>query len=340
VKRTRKIILAFLLLVVGAGFASCQTNARPDGLYAILETSKGNIVVSLAYDKAPLTVGNFVGLAEGKLDATKGSHFFDGTIFHRVEPGFVIQGGDPLANGTGGPGYKFPDEFSPELIHDAAGILSMANAGPNTNGSQFFITLDATPWLDGKHSIFGKVVEGMDVVKTITVGDKIEKVKIERYGQAAKAFDSSQKAWEERLSASYAALKAAAQAKRDADIKTISTKWPDMVRDDNGIFQKVVRKGFGDAALPGNTVAVIYKGMLLDGTVFDQSALSGGPLKFKIGAGEIIEGWEKVVSTMRKGEKRIVAIPPEFAYGSSGVGGVIPPDAFLVFEIELTAITK
>lgn len=339
-KRIRNVIIALILLILSAGFASCQTNARPDGLYAIMETSKGTIVVKLAYDKAPLTVGNFIGLAEGKLDAAKGGHFYDGTVFHRVEPGFVIQGGDPLANGTGGPGYKFPDEFSPELIHDAAGILSMANAGPNTNGSQFFITLGAASWLDGKHSVFGKVVEGIEIVKTIAVGDKLEKVKIERYGQSAKAFDSSQKAWDERLAAAYSALKAASQAKRDADAKLIMTKWPDMVKDENGIYQKIVRKGFGEPPLPGSTVAVIYKGMLLDGTVFDQSALSGGPFKFKVGAGEIIEGWEKVVATMRKGEKRIVAIPPEFAYGSSGVGGVIPADAFLVFEIELTAITK
>lgn len=339
-KRFSKLTIALAFLSASVSLASCQTSDRPDGLYAVLETTKGNIVISLEYEKTPLTVGNFVGLAEGKLDATKGKPFYDGIVFHRVEPGFVIQGGDPLGNGTGGPGYKFPDEFSPELKHDAPGVLSMANAGPNTNGSQFFITLGAAAWLDGKHSVFGKVIEGMDVVNSIAVGDTIKKIRIERVGASAKAFDVSQKAWDERLAAAYAALKSGSQAKKEADRATIATKWPDAVADEFGIFQKVVRKGFGDVPAKGNTVSVIYKGMLLDGTVFDQSALSGGPFKFKVGTGEIIEGWDKVISTMRKGEKRLVVIPPELAYGSSGISGVIPADAYLVFEMELTSIAK
>lgn len=339
-KRTYNHFLPLAFCLAATGLVSCQTNELPDGLYAVMETGKGTIVIQLEYEKAPLTVGNFVGLAEGKLDVTKGKAFYDGITFHRVEPGFVIQGGDPLGNGTGGPGYKFPDEFSPELKHDGPGIVSMANAGPNTNGSQFFITMAATPWLDGKHSVFGKVIQGMDVVGKIAAGDKINKLRIERVGSAAKAFNASQTAWDERLSAAYAALRAASQAKRDADIATITAKWPDAIKDENGIFQKVIRKGSGDVPPKGSTVSIIYKGMLLDGTVFDQSALSGGPFKFRIGTGEIIEGWEKVVSTMTKGEKRLVVIPPELAYGSSGISGVIPADAFLVFELELTGIAK
>lgn len=335
-KRTLGIVTFFLLL---ANLASCQnTSQLPDGLYATMDTSKGTIVIQLEFEKAPMTVGNFVGLAEGSLDVTKGKPFYNGLVFHRVEPGFVIQGGDPEGNGTGGPGYKFPDEFSPELKHSGPGILSMANAGPNTNGSQFFITLAETPWLDGKHSVFGKVVEGMDVINKIAVGDKINKITIQRIGEAAKAFNSSQKAWDERLSAGYATLKAAAQAKRASDEAFISQKWPDAVKDENGIFQKVIRKGFGEVPQKGSTVSVIYKGMLLDGTVFDQSSLSGAPLSFKVGTGEIIEGWDKVVATMKKGEKRLVVIPPELAYGSSGIAGVIPADAYLVFEMELTSI--
>lgn len=326
--------------VIATAFVSCQTTSRPDGLYAILETTKGDIVIKLEFEKAPMTVGNFVGLAEGKLDATKGKHFYDGTVFHRVEPGFVIQGGDPTGTGNGGPGYRFPDEFSPDLKHSGPGVVSMANAGANTNGSQFFITLAATPWLDGKHSVFGSVVEGMDVVNKIAVGDTITKVRIERYGAAAKSFDVSQKAWDERLSAAYAALKAGAQAKQAADLATIQTKWPDAVKDENGIYQKVLRKGTGDLPPTGSTVSVVYKAMLLDGTVFDDSALSGGPIKIKIGGGTVIEGWEKVLPTMRKGEKRLIIVPPELAYGSSGVSGVIPADSYLVFEMELTKISQ
>ncbi len=332
--------IALSLFFIVAGMVSCQASQRPEGMYAIFETSKGQIVASLEFEKAPMTVGNFIGLAEGTLDATQGKSFYNGTVFHRVEPGFVIQGGDPQGNGTGGPGYRFPDEFSPDLKHEGAGILSMANAGPNTNGSQFFITLGAAAWLDGLHSVFGKVVEGQEVVSAIVAGDQIKSVKIERVGNAAKGFDASQKAWNERLSAAYAALRAAAEAKRQADKAAIQASWPDAIEDEHGIFQKVLRKGFGDIPAKGDTVSVIYKGMLLDGTVFDQSALSGGPLTFTIGTGEIIDGWDKVVSSMRRGEKRIAIIPPELAYGSSGISGVIPADSFLVFEMELTAIKK
>lgn len=340
VRSLYKVAAVFSLFFIVVGMLSCQSSERPDGMYAVFETDKGKIVASLEFDKAPMTVGNFVGLAEGKLDAAKGKPFYNGTVFHRVEPGFVIQGGDPKGDGTGGPGYRFPDEFSPDLKHDGAGVLSMANAGPNTNGSQFFITLGAAAWLDGMHSVFGRVLEGQEVASAIAAGDQIKSLKIERVGGAAKSFDASQKAWDERLSAGYAALRAAAQAKRQSDRAAIQASWPDAVEDEYGIFQKVLRKGFGDTPAKGDTVSVIYKGMLLDGTVFDQSALSGGPLTFTIGTGEIIDGWDKVVSSMRKGEKRIAIIPPELAYGSSGISGVIPADAFLIFEMELTAIKK
>jgi peptidyl-prolyl cis-trans isomerase B (cyclophilin B) len=137
---------------------------------ATIETSKGTIKIELYADKTPKTVGNFEKLA--------GDGFYNGLKFHRVIPDFMIQGGCPLGTGTGGPGYKFADEFHPSLRHDGPGVLSMANAGPNTNGSQFFITHVATPWLDGKHSVFGRVIEGQDVVDQIAQGDKMISVTV------------------------------------------------------------------------------------------------------------------------------------------------------------------
>ena len=158
---------------------------HPDGLYAHMQTSKGEIVLQLFFQRVPLTVSNFVRLAEGSKEwkdpvtgQTKKTRYFDGLIFHRVIKGFMIQGGDPLGNGTGGPGYTFPDEFHPDLKHNKPGILSMANAGANTNGSQFFITHVPTAHLDNKHSVFGEVVEGMNVVNAIEKGDLIQAMTI------------------------------------------------------------------------------------------------------------------------------------------------------------------
>ena len=153
----RRYLLAFFLLAVLAG---CQSNGGSKmGKTAVFETSKGNFEVGLFTEKAPITTKNFIDLAS--------QGFYDGLIFHRVIDGFMIQGGDPLGDGTGGPGYEIEDEFHPDLRHDSAGILSMANAGPNTGGSQFFITLAPTPWLDGKHAVLGEVTQSMDIVKAI-----------------------------------------------------------------------------------------------------------------------------------------------------------------------------
>lgn len=335
--RTRSLLVA-LGLAAAASFGFGQASL-PDGLYAKITTDKGVITLKLEYEKAPLTVTSFVGLAEGTLDANKGKHFFDGLAFHRVVPNFVIQGGDPKGDGSGGPGYEFPNEISPDLKHDAAGVLAMANAGPDTNGSQFYITLAATPFLDGKYSVFGRVVDGLDVVKKIAQGDKMRSVEIIRVGAAAKAFVADQKSFDARKAALLQSRVKAAAAARDAAIAQIKKQWPDLSRSADGIFYKITKAGSGPAPTAGQTVSVLYTGKFLDGKIFDQSSAHGGqPIEFAAGQGQVIKGWDEVLLTMKKGEKRFVVLPPELAYGSAGAGGVIPPDAWLVFEIELVDV--
>ncbi len=188
-------------LIFTALAVEASSTELDDGLYTKMETSKGVILLRLEFEKTPMTVTNFVGLAEGTIDCNKekGVPFYDGIVFHRVIKDFMIQGGDPTGTGSGGPGYKFADEFDPSLKHSKPGILSMANAGPGTNGSQFFITHVATPWLDGKHTVFGHVVKGQDVVDAIRQGDKIETLTIIRVGEKAQAFKADQKTFEALL---------------------------------------------------------------------------------------------------------------------------------------------
>jgi peptidylprolyl isomerase len=320
--------------------------ALGNGLFARISTNRGDIVVRLEFQKTPLTVCNFVALAEGKMNSARGKPFYDGLTFHRVisktngDPqDFMIQGGDPLGNGTGGPGYRFPDEFDPTLKHDGPGVLSMANAGPGTNGSQFFITLLPTPHLDGRHTVFGRVVEGQSVVNSVKQGDRIERVTIIRNGPGATAFKADQAAFDALLREAAASAAAGVSAKRDADIAQINAKYVDTTTTSSGLRYLILREGRGDKPAPGKTVALNYKGMFLSGEVFDNSDIHGGPLEFQAGSGRVIPGWEETVLDMRQGERRLVVIPPELAYGERGAGnGAIPGNTFLVFEMELVRI--
>jgi len=311
-----------------------------DGLYAKIITFKGDITVQLEFEKTPLTVTNFVGLAEGTKDFkdSKGrtsGRYYDGLEFHRVIPNFMIQGGCPLGSGTGGPGYNFPDEFDPSLRHDRPGILSMANAGPGTNGSQFFITHVPTPWLDNKHTVFGHVVSGQDVVNDIKKGDKIRRIEIIRVGDKAKAFKADQASFD-KLMGELGKNKATKEKEsREKAMAMIKEKWPNAQTTASGLMYEVVTKGSGRAKpSPGDTVSAHYSGMFLDGRKFDSSVDRGEPIRFPVGTGRVIKGWDEALLDMTKGEKRILIIPPELAYGAQG-RGPIPPNSTLVFEVEL-----
>lgn len=308
-----------------------------DGVFAIMETSKGEIVLELHYKETPLTVTNFVGLAEGTLDATKGKPFYDGLKFHRVISDFMIQGGDPKGNGTGGPGYRFEDEIVESLKHDGPGVLSMANAGTGTNGSQFFITHVETPWLDGKHTVFGRVLEGQDVVNKIVQGDKINKVTIVRQGDEASKFTATQADFD-GLRAKVAKENAEKKAKeQEAIIASIEATFPDATKTADGIYYKVTKEGSGITCGAGKNVAVHYTGYFLDGQVFDSSQ-GRGTLDFRTGAHQMIPGFDVMVQEMKVGEKRTVVLPPSMAYGDAGAGGVIPGGAYIAFDIELVKI--
>ncbi|MGY5848015.1 peptidylprolyl isomerase [Salegentibacter sp. HM20] len=307
-----------------------------DGLYAKFHTSKGEILVELEFEKTPGTVGNFVGLAEGKLENKafpQGKAYYDGLKFHRVIPDFMIQGGDPQGTGVGGPGYQFEDEIHPDLKHDAPGKLSMANAGPGTNGSQFFITHVETPWLDGKHTVFGSVVEGQDVVDAIKQGDKIEKLEIIREGEAAKNFNAVESF---RVFDGAKAEREAAAKKREEEL--LGELSQGFETTESGLHYKIEKKGDGAKAEKGKTVAVHYKGMLSDGTVFDSSYKRNQPIEFPIGMGHVISGWDEGIQLLRVGDQARFVIPSHLGYGDRGAGGVIPPNASLIFDVELMEV--
>jgi peptidylprolyl isomerase len=328
-----------LVCIVETAVPAPEDAGLGNGLFARISTTRGDIVVRLEYQKTPLTVCNFVALAEGKMNAAKGKRFYDGLNFHRVIENFMIQGGDPQGNGSGGPGYRFPDEIVPTLKHDGPGVLSMANAGPGTNGSQFFITHKDTPWLDGKHTVFGKVVQGQQVVNAIRQGDRISQITIIRNGPEANNFKADQATFDNLMKEITAAAAAKVKAKRDADLAQIQAKYPTATLTPSGLRYIIQKQGNGGKPTKGKTVAVNYKGMLLSGKVFDGSDFHGGPLEFQAGMGKLIPGWEETVLDMQQGEKRLVIIPPELAYGDRDMGdGVIPGNSFLVFEMELVRI--
>ncbi len=307
-----------------------------DGIYAKFNTSKGAILVKLTHDKTPGTVGNFVGLAEGNLEndvKKQGNPYYDGLKFHRVIADFMVQGGCPQGTGVGGPGYQFDDEFHPELKHDRAGVLSMANAGPGTNGSQFFITHGPTAWLDGKHTVFGFVEEGQDVVDAIAQNDLIETLEIVRVGEEAEnwnaieAFRKFEGSREERL--------AAEKKQAEEALEKIAAGFE---KTESGLRYQIIQKGNGPKAEKGKTVSVHYKGMFVDGGVFDSSYKRNQPIDFTLGVGQVIAGWDEGIALLNVGDKARFVIPAHLGYGARGAGGVIPPNATLVFDTELVSV--
>ncbi|MBB6680974.1 peptidylprolyl isomerase [Aequorivita sp. 609] len=366
--------LSFLFLSLTLAFASCQEKypeLKEDGVYAEFITNKGTFVAKLKNETAPLTVSNFVALAEGTngmVDSIyKGKRFYDGLSFHRVIKDFMIQGGDPKGDGTGSPGYAFPDEITDTIRFDRKGLLAMANSGPATNGSQFFVTLKETPWLDGRHTIFGEIVVGQDIVDAIGVvetekpGDKpispviIEKVNIINKGKVKVPYfteemnkiEKEKKEKEERINKI-----ASTKAEELNALKAKADSLP------SGLKIYFNEKSEGEQPNEGDKILMNYAGFLTNGKLFDSNILKNAEQyemvdEMRKAAGQyvpvptdyskdaqLIPGFREGLLNMKVGDKATLFIPSHLAYGKRGVPGVIPADSELIFELELVEIVK
>lgn len=368
----KKVYVVFL--IISLVLSSCKSSQRADlgdGIFADIHTSKGDIIVKLESDKTPITVANFVALAEGNnpfvSDEYKNKKYYDGIIFHRVIKDFMIQGGDPTGTGSGNPGYKFKDEFNDSLTHHKAGILSMANAGPTTNGSQFFITHKETPFLNGRHTVFGEVVAGLDVLDSIAnvqtaTGDKpvidvvMKTIEIIRNGKEAKKFDAV-KIMSDYFAEEEAKVKAMEKVK--ADFVTELNKHKELAETlPSGLKVYFINKGAGEKPKQGQQVNVNYAGFLEEGTLFDsnieevankfgqfnpQRKEGGGyeaiPMDYSPDA-RLIAGFREGLLSMKVGDKIRLFIPAHLGYGAQGAGNVIPPNADLVFDLEITGVAQ
>ena len=357
-------------------FFSCNSQKKAykdlgDGLFADIETNKGHIVVKLNYKEVPTTVANFVTLAEGKNNFVKveykGKPFYNGTIFHRVIDGFMIQGGDPTGTGMGDPGYRFEDEFVPSLKHSKKGILSMANSGPNTNGSQFFITQVPTPHLDGRHTVFGETVKGEEVIDAIAKAPrngqdrpnediKIKNITIVANGKDAQKFDAV------KVFDSYFKSVAEREKEKEERVKRASAKFLEEIKVQepqakvlpSGVKIFTINNGEGKQPKQTEFAMVNYAGYLRNGALFDsnikeveesygkyqamrdqQNGYQPIPFPYTPSA-QLIPGFKEALLTMKVGDKIRVFIPATLGYGEAGAGDVIPPNSDLIFDIEIT----
>jgi cyclophilin family peptidyl-prolyl cis-trans isomerase len=367
----KKSILFLFILITSLYSCKEEHNNLPDGIYAQIETNKGIIIVQLEYEKAPITVANFITLAEGKNlfvtnENLKNRPFYDGLKFHRVIKDFMIQAGDPLGTGSGDTGYKFKDEFN-DFKFDKGGVLAMANNGPATNSSQFFITHVETPWLENKHTIFGHVVQnGMETVNKIEQDDYIKKITIISNGEAAKKFDAV------KTFQDYFVVEAENQKNKlalDAENqKTFESKYKALfdekvayfsglktkaTKTNSGLQYVITKKSGGKKPVMNTNIYIHYAGYLENGSMFDTSiegiakafgkldpsrAAQNGyqPIPFQAGQKDgLIPGFIEGIEKLAIGDKAVLFIPSKLAYGEAGAGGVIPPNANIIFEIEL-----
>ncbi|MBM3295012.1 MAG: peptidylprolyl isomerase [Candidatus Aminicenantes bacterium] len=354
-------ILASALTAAAIFWAGgCQESKHPNGLYAEVATNKGLIVLQLEFEKTPMTAANFVGLAEGTIENVAfplGTPYFDGVAWHRVVPGHVIQCGIPKSGKAKDPGYQFPNEIVlPDLNHGRAGMVNMANGGPHTNGSQWCITLGDRSYLDGDYTVFGQVVEGLDVVMSVVQGDLVQKVKIVRIGPKARAFKPTTASFKAMVEEAKIRVQKAEEEKKAEEDALVQANWPDAVEGENGVKYKILKSGRGEPPLPGATVKAAYTGQApLAGKTFVSTAEDGmpywgetpEPFAFVVETTRVNPAVDAALAAMKKGEKRLLVVPAGQGYRRSGFYAaqrpgekrfVISPDTLLVYEIEILDI--
>jgi cyclophilin family peptidyl-prolyl cis-trans isomerase len=340
---------------------SRQGNFMPDGIYADFNTNKGRISVLLDYKKAPMTVANFVGLSEGTITNSTyhlGIPFYKGSIWHRVVKGHVIQGGepstvkDPANADINSTGYEIPNEIS-DLSHNRAGMLGMANSGPNTNTCEYYITLADRSYLDGNYTLFGEVVDGMDVVNKIVQGDTTNSITIVRAGPEAEKFVVNNDTFKDLLDKQWEKVNFKKEARKSREEKFIADNYPGLLASSDGLKYKVLVQGRGNKPSDGSVLRVKYSGKLITGLSFVSSAEDGKPIpgskpvdfSHTMGKNELIKGLNEALQDMKAGEKRLLVVPPDLAYGiNSGYYGkeipgqkrfVISPGETLILEVTL-----
>ena len=366
-------VFNFIIILASIVVISCKSTKYKDledGLYANMETNKGTILLKLEFDKTPITVANFVSLANGTndfvSDSLKGKPYYNGIIFHRVINDFMCQGGDPTGTGSGSPGYEFMDEFPKNeegellLKHDRSGILSMANSGPTTNGSQFFITHKETPWLDGKHTVFGKVVKGMSVVDSIVQNDTIKNVEIIKIGSAAKKFNAAKEFsnFQQIFEADRLLTEAKVKKVIEKTLASFSKNSAKATELSSGLKMIITNSSNGEFPKKGVKVKVSYAGYFTDGRLFDTNSKeiaeaygvyshvkddSKDYTPFTIVYGpdaKLIAGFKEGLQKMRIGDRAMLFIPSYLGYGTNGARNVVPPNTDLVFEVELVGLEK
>lgn len=360
-----KYSILFILLISIAACKSTKYNDLDDGVYADVQTDKGDILLRLEYEMVPITVANFISLAEGTNpyvdEDYKEKKFYDGLKFHRVVNDFMIQGGDPRGNGSGDPGYQFEDEFpidesgSLSLSHDGPGVLSMANSGPDTNGSQFFITHKETKFLDGRHSVFGYVVQGQTVVDSIAQNDLIKKVEIIRVGKKAKEFDAATEFsnYFAKIEEQQKIAQELREKKKEELIQFVKSNEASATALSSGLKIISIKEGSGEKPAIGSKVDVYYAGYFMSGDLFDSNIIEIAkvfgkydrrreqmkgyepiPMEYSPDAA-LISGFREGLQRMNYGDKVLLIIPSYLAYGEQGAQGVIPPNSDLLFQLEI-----